>query len=216
MSYFSKFNYVNYYFPDNKNRLFKNLSTRLDLLDKVKNDDTSFTNYYIKDGETPDIVSFKTYEKSEYHWCILLVNNNVNVYKEWPKTNQQLEDYLVEKYKKQKTQSGTTVTLSRAATLEFINFVGSPSNNYEDSDGTYGVVYRPRHFIDSGEDIYNFDSAMGEYKDAFDRAAVRPTLTPVSYYTHEFNMNETNRNIVLPSSNLIQQMERELRVLLSE
>ena len=216
MSYFSKFNYVNYYFPDNKNRVFKNLSTRLELLDKVKNDDTSFTNYYIKDGETPDIVSFKTYEKSEYHWCILLVNNIVNVYKEWPKTNQQLEDYLVEKYKKQKTQSGTTVTLSRAATLEFINFVGSPSNNYEDSDGTYGVVYRPRHFIDSGEDIYNFDSAMGEYKDAFDRAAVRPTLKPVSYYTHEFNMNETNRNIVLPSSNLIQQMERELRVLLSE
>lgn len=216
MSYFTNFNYIEYQFPDNKIRLFKNLSTRLTLLDKVIEDQTNFQPYYIKENETPEHISFNLFGTVNYHWCILLVNNIVNVYKEWPKTNQQLEDYLVEKYKKQKTQSGTTVTLSRAATLEFINFVGSPSNNYEDSDGTYGVVYRPRHFIDSGEDIYSFDSAMGEYKDAFDRAAVRPTLTPVSYYTHEFNLNETNRNIVLPSSNLIQQMERELRVLLSE
>ena len=216
MSYFSKFNYVNYYFPDNKNRLFKNLSTRLDLLDKVKNDNTVFTNYYVKDGETPDIVSFKEYERSDYHWCILLVNNIVNIYSQWPKTNQQLEDYLVEKYKSQKTQSGTTVTLSRTATLEFINFVGLPATNYEDSDGTHGVIYRPRHFVDSNDDIYNYDSIIGEYKDAFGRPAIRPTLTPVSYFTHEFNINEQNRNIVLPSSNLIQQMERELRVLLSE
>lgn len=215
MSYFKHFNYINYSFPDGKSRFFKNLSVRLNLKDKVIKRDTRFSSYYIKDGETPDIVSAKTYNKSEYHWCILLANNITNMYTQWPKTSQQLEDYLVNKYKTQKNQAGDKVVLSRLKTLELVNFTGSPSNNYEDSDGS-GVIYRPRHFVDTEDNIYSFDTASGEYRDAFNRLLVRPTLTPVSYSTHEFNINEKNRTIALPSINLIEQMEKELRILTNE
>lgn len=215
MSYFKHFNYINYSFPDGKSRFFKNLSVRLNLKDKVIKRDTRFSSYYIKDGETPDIVSAKTYNKSEYHWCILLANNITNMYTQWPKTSQQLEDYLVNKYKTQKNQAGDKVVLSRLKTLELVNFTGSPSNNYEDSDGS-GVIYRPRHFVDTEDNIYSFDTASGEYRDAYNRLLVRPTLTPVSYSTHEFNINEKNRTIALPSINLIEQMEKELRILTNE
>tara|TARA_R100000951_G_scaffold105690_2_gene99653 strand:+ start:4719 stop:5366 length:648 start_codon:yes stop_codon:yes gene_type:complete len=215
MSYFKHFNYVNYAFPDGKSRFFKNLSIRLNLQDKVIKQDTRFSSYYIKDGETPDIVSAKTYNKSDYHWCILLANNITNMYTQWPKTSQQLNDFLTNKYKVQRNQAGDKVVLSRLKTLEFVNFTGSPSNNYEDSDGS-GVIYRPRHFVDVEENIYSFETASGEYKDAYNRLLVRPTLTPVSYFTHEFNINEKNRTIALPSINLIEQMEKELRILTNE
>ena len=215
MSYFKHFNYINYSFPDGKSRFFKNLSVRLNLKDNVIKKDTRFSKYYIKDGETPDIISAKTYNKSDYHWCILLANNITNMYTQWPKTSQQLEDHLVKKYQTQRNQSGDKVVLSRLKTLEFINFTGSPSNNYEDSDGS-GVIYRPRHFVDIEENIYSFETASGEYRDAYNRLLVRPTLTPVSYFTHEFNINEKNRTIALPSINFIEQMEKELRILTNE
>jgi len=215
MSYFKHFNYINYSFPDGKSRFFKNLSVRLNLKDNVIKKDTRFSKYYIKDGETPDIISAKTYNKSDYHWCILLANNITNMYTQWPKTSQQLDDHLVKKYQTQTNQAGNKVVLSRLKTLEFINFTGSPSNNYEDSDGS-GVIYRPRHFVDIEENIYSFETASGEYRDAYNRLLVRPTLTPVSYFTHEFNINEKNRTIALPSINLIEQMEKELRILTNE
>ncbi len=215
MSYFKHFNYINYSFPDGKSRFFKNLSIRLNLKDEVIRKDTRFSKYYINDGETPDIISAKTYNKSDYHWCILLANNITNMYTQWPKTSQQLEDHLVKKYQTQRNQSGDKVVLSRLKTLEFINFTGSPSNNYEDSDGS-GVIYRPRHFVDIEENIYSFETASGEYRDAYNRLLVRPTLTPVSYFTHEFNNNEKNRTIALPSINFIEQMEKELRNLTNE
>jgi hypothetical protein len=215
MSYFKHFNYINYSFPDGKSRFFKNLSVRLNLKDNVIKKDTRFSKYYIKDGETPDIISAKTYNKSDYHWCILLANNITNMYTQWPKGPQQLNDHLVKKYQTQTNQAGNKVVLSRLKTLEFINFTGSPSNNYEDSDGS-GVIYRPRHFVDIEENIYSFETASGEYRDAYNRLLVRPTLTPVSYFTHEFNINEKNRTIALPSINLIEQMEKELRILTNE
>lgn len=214
MSYFSQFNKLNYTFPDGKTRLFNNLSIRLNLLDKVKKEDTRFQTYYIQNGDTPDTVSYRIYQKSDYHWCILLANNIFNVYKQWPKTNLQLEEYIIEKFTKQKNQNDSDIILSRAAALEFANFKGSPSNGYEESDGVYGVIYRPKHFVDDENNIHSFDSAFGESMDAFGRTIARPTLTPVSHYEYEFDINEDNRNIILPSISMIEQMENELRKLL--
>tara|TARA_R100000951_G_scaffold23886_3_gene20103 strand:- start:1835 stop:2485 length:651 start_codon:yes stop_codon:yes gene_type:complete len=214
MSYFSQFSKLNYTFPDGKVRLFNNLSIRLNLLDRVKKEDTRFENYYITDGDTPDTVSYKVYQKPDYHWCLLLANNIFNVYKQWPKTNIQLEEYVIEKYTNQKNQNDSDIILSRTAALEFANFKGSPSNGYEESDGVYGVIYRPKHFVDDENNIYSFDSAFGESMDAFGRTITRPTLTPISHYEYEFDINEDNRNILLPSLNMIEQMENELRKLL--
>ncbi len=214
MSYFGKYEYVNYTFPDGKQRFFKNLSIRLDLLDRVKKEDTRFQSFYVQDGDTPDIISQKVYDTPMFHWCILLANNITNIYTQWPKTNRQLENFLVEKYKKILTMRDSDIVLSREKTLEFINFVGTPSNQFQDSDN--GVLYRPRHFTDSNNNIYSYESAFGQALDAFGRVIVRPTFTPVSIFTYEFDLNEVSRDIVIPSAALVEQMERELRLLTSE
>lgn len=216
MSYFSSYQYIQYQFPDNKNRFFKNLSTRMILRDSVIKDLTNFTPYYVKDNETPEIISFNTYGSVDYHWCIMLVNNVISVYNDWPRSTYSLEEYLVEKYKNQKSVTDSEVELSDIDTKELIYFTGSPSNNYEDSDGKYGVLFRPHHFEDADKNYYSFDTAFGDTKNAFGYFYTRPVLTPISIFTYEFELNEAKRDILLPNSKLIEQMEKELKKITNE
>jgi hypothetical protein len=43
----------------------------------------SFDEYYIQDGETPEIISIKIYGNSEYSWLILLINSIADIENEW-------------------------------------------------------------------------------------------------------------------------------------
>lgn len=43
----------------------------------------SFDEYYIQDGETPEIISIKVYGNSEYSWLILLINSIADIENEW-------------------------------------------------------------------------------------------------------------------------------------
>ena len=54
MKYFTSFDNINYTFPDGVSRVFNNLSTRVDLLEKVLESNTNFEEYFVKDGERPE------------------------------------------------------------------------------------------------------------------------------------------------------------------
>ena len=55
-------------------------------------------NYFVLDGETPEIVSNKIYGTPFNHWIILLVNSIVNPREEWPVSQKQLVDRIYLKY----------------------------------------------------------------------------------------------------------------------
>ena len=55
-------------------------------------------NHYIMDGDTPDILASKLYNNTKYHWILLMVNNIVNPYEEWPRSDAELKEYVVTKY----------------------------------------------------------------------------------------------------------------------
>lgn len=216
MKYFTSFDNINYTFPDGNKRIFNNLSTRVDILDKVLEENVAFETYSIKDGETPETISYDAYGDVSFHWCIMIVNRIFSLYNDWPKTNSALNDYLITKYKKQTSASDSEVVLSNIDTNEFLQFTGSPSNGYEDSDGKYGVVYRPHHFEDTKGIQYSFDTALYTGLDVFGNAIVKPTLVPISHFQYEFNLNEAKRNIKLPNNELVQKMKIELRNIANE
>lgn len=216
MKYFTSFDYINYTFPDGVSRVFNNLSTRVDVLEKILESNTNFQEYNIKDGETPETISYDVYGDVSYHWCIMIVNKTYSLYNDWPKTQKQLNTYLLDKYRTQKTMSDSEVVLSDLVTNEFIRFAGSPSNLFEDSDGKYGVLYRPHHFEDAKGVVYSFDTGTYYGKDVFGNTYVQPTLTPVSIYDYEFELNEAKRNIIIPNQNLVEIMKTELRNLANE
>jgi hypothetical protein len=57
--------------------IFKNVSfTNTD-------NNLAFDDYYIQDGETPEDISLKFYGTTSYAWLILLVNNKIDIKKDW-------------------------------------------------------------------------------------------------------------------------------------
>ena len=54
--------------------------------------------YQVPEGERPEMTAEKLYEDPELDWIILTVNNITSVRDQWPLTNDELQNYLLEKY----------------------------------------------------------------------------------------------------------------------
>jgi hypothetical protein len=67
-------------------------------LDRKLTSRASLEAYYVKNGETPDIIANNLYGSSNYHWIILTVNDIVNTNEEWPKRQEEIFAYTESKY----------------------------------------------------------------------------------------------------------------------
>ena len=68
---------------------------------KLRNDSTAFTLselYQIEEGERPDMLAEKLYEDPELDWVILVTNNITSIRDQWPLSNNELNNYMLEKY----------------------------------------------------------------------------------------------------------------------
>lgn len=59
---------------------------------------TGLRPYVIKDGELPDLVSYKIYGNAKYEYIILMTNDITNIYDQWPKSYKNFNDYIEMKY----------------------------------------------------------------------------------------------------------------------
>jgi len=85
------------YKTGDKTILTKDIFRRVGL-DRKKNNKLAVNSYYIKDGETPDMLANNFYGSSKYHWILLIVNDIVSVNEEWPKNQELLFTYTESKY----------------------------------------------------------------------------------------------------------------------
>ena len=145
--YFSEFPYINYEFPDGMVRNYKNISIRPGIVQEVYGSASNIEEYTVQDGETPETIAYKIYSDVNLHWAIMLANNVMNIYTDWPMSSAQFQSHLQTKYTKQKNQNDSEVEMSETETNEFLEFTGSPSNNFQ-SINSKGVVLRPHHFED--------------------------------------------------------------------
>ena len=74
--------------------LFKKGKLREDIIEQA----AVFTKYKIKGDDRPDNVAQELYGNSDLDWVILASNNIINVYDEWPMTQINFENYLLDKY----------------------------------------------------------------------------------------------------------------------
>jgi len=99
MSYFSKFPQINYSFDNGKiNKTAINILKRVGFKDFTKNNSRFFIEYNVMDGDTPEMVAHKIYGDSNLHWVILLFNDIINPYYDWPLSTRKLESYIKSKY----------------------------------------------------------------------------------------------------------------------
>ena len=102
-SYFSNFPnvYVAEGIGDDENfkyRLVKNIFRKVKARDDLEQYTTQFEAYEIQPGETPSSLAKSFFDDPFLDWVILLVNNIIDVYEQWPKSENDLYTYLTEVY----------------------------------------------------------------------------------------------------------------------
>ena len=104
----------------------KNFFKKGKLREDIFQDLTTFQKYDIKGDDRPDNVANEIYGSAELDWVVLLSNNIVNVYDEWPLSQANLDAYVMDKY----------------GTIEKLN----ETHHYESNEvkDTQGVIIFPR------------------------------------------------------------------------
>lgn len=99
MSYFKKFPLFRYDInKDGKRKIAVDMLKRVAFRENLKSELSNFHLYSIKDGETPEIVSYNFYGDSNLHWILLLLNEITNPYFTWPVSEESLENVMSKKY----------------------------------------------------------------------------------------------------------------------
>jgi hypothetical protein len=120
MAYFNNFPQMLYNFPiggSDKVVVVRDITANVRIIKSVLENITLYDEYDIVDGESPEIVSNKVYETSEYHWVLMIVNQRFDYLADWPMTYDRLVQYCIDKY-------GDTTSIHHYEDTEF-NVVNS-------------------------------------------------------------------------------------------
>ena len=71
-----------------------NLMVRNKIRDAVESDITIFYPYVVPEGMRPDVLAYQYYGDTQYTWSILLVNNIIDPYWEWPLSYKDFRGYV--------------------------------------------------------------------------------------------------------------------------
>ena len=96
---------------------------------KTKNQLLDFDFYDVQNGEAPEIIAHKYYGDPELHWTILVANDIVDYYHDWPMSQQTFEQYVKERYGNPNAVHHYEVTQTSGDTTEVIN-VGMNTTDY--------------------------------------------------------------------------------------
>ena len=79
-------------------RLTPNILKRIAVRANVKTTTSLFDTYDVKEGETPELIADILYGNPEFHWVVLMMNDVVDRYHQWPMSRRQFLAHLNDKY----------------------------------------------------------------------------------------------------------------------
>jgi hypothetical protein len=99
MAYFNKFPTVEYDVKgDGVLRTMTDITRRVRISSKARLSTVEFDFYDVIDGQTPEFVADRYYGDVGLHWLILMTNDIIDVYTDWPMSVKRFEDYVYSKY----------------------------------------------------------------------------------------------------------------------
>ena len=97
--YFDRFPKGNYILPGTKTfKLVSDLFRRVKIRDKIKNEASIYTEYFVTGGERPEHIAQKHFGNPELHWVVLITNNIADALYDWPMSFSAFEEYIADKY----------------------------------------------------------------------------------------------------------------------
>ena len=97
--YFDRFPKGNYILPGTKTfKLVSDLFRRVKIRDKIKNEASIYTEYFVTGGDRPEHIAQKHFGNPELHWVVLITNNIADALYDWPMSFSAFEEYIADKY----------------------------------------------------------------------------------------------------------------------
>ena len=99
MSYFNKFPTVEYDIRgDGITTTMTDITRRVRVSSKAKLSTVEYDYYDVIDGQTPEFIADRYYGDVGLHWLVLMTNDIIDVYNDWPMSVQRFENYVKAKY----------------------------------------------------------------------------------------------------------------------
>ena len=144
MSYFEKFPKIYYDAnADGKYKVMTDIISRVKLVDSVKQNIINFDYYNVKDGETPEMIAHKYYDDPELHWTILVVNDVIDYYTQWPMSVQKFEEFMKDKYENPQGIHHYEISQTSGNT-ELVIDVGMNTTDYPSATAISNYTYEDR------------------------------------------------------------------------
>ena len=172
-----EFAYVNRDDPKSTNEysLVKNFFKRAKLRDDIFENVAFFEKFIIKGDDRPDNVAFQVYGDPTLDWVVLMSNNIVNVQSEWPLSNENFYEYLIDKYENE--------------TKLYSGIHHYEANEVKTSNGR--IIIESGTRVGVGQSVSFFDKGKN------DQVTITDIALPVTNFTYEQNLNNKKREIFL-------------------
>ena len=144
--------------------IFKRAVLREDIIDSY----FQFEQYLIEGDDRPDNVASKVYGDANLDWVVLTTNNVINVRDEWPMSQNDLQNYLTNKY--------TTAELSYIHHYETLKIV----------DSSQKLIQPKGITVEEGHSITFIDRGVSK---------TESKIESITYLQHEINLNDKKREI---------------------
>lgn len=203
MAYFDQFPLVAYstdFIDDGSVKAVTNIMARIRFREVVKNNTLVYYTYDIQDSDTPEIIAHKYYGSPNRHWIVLLANDILNPFYDWPLPYEVFTQFIIAKY-------GSI--LQASTTIDHYNQVITKT------DSATGVVTIRKYEIDQA--TYNLLPATDTQTINLSNGTsilMVTTTEAINAYDTEFDLNETKRTIKLIDASYIPQIENEFKRLM--
>ena len=145
-------------------KVAKNIFRRIKIRASLDDIILGFTQYTIKNNQRPDQVALDVYGDMDLDWVILLTNNIINLYDEWPMSEDELERYIDSEYEEEADSVHHWVTQkitdARGRTLVRADRTVPENWTYTRPDGTA----IPKDELVRPISVYDYESTKNNYK----------------------------------------------------
>jgi hypothetical protein len=207
MLYFNSFPKVLTTDYNNNALILTNILRRVEIIPSLLNNPLLFYSYDIQEEDTPEIVANKYYGDSYRYWMVLLCNQIIDPQWGWPLTTQQLDLYLVNKYRTA-ASSNNVLSYIQSTVQEYNKTITTTDSVTLNTTSTTIVVDYPTYLLtETGTISQSFGGANGSISQT-------TTKSIVSIYEYEIKQNEAKRNINLIDKKYADDFEKQLSNLL--
>lgn len=182
MSFFTNYPLIKY-----NGLMMRNLMVKSRLVSDVLNRYEVYYPYIIEDGERLDTIAYDYYGDSNYWWVVMLANNIIDPYYDWPLAYEEFKAYIIKKF------GSVAAAKSQIKHYKYTGIGG-----------------------DSETDITRKSWLMPNETYAALSVEAKSGWTPVYQYDWEEELNDSKRSIQLLDRTYIPQLKKELKTLFND